>query len=151
MAIAAENIVKWKTTSYLWQEDSDSFLAKMLMSAVILAGHIPCSLNAEDAKFWYFVYFISTLLWCKREANPWYLRFRTIHLFCSCKNSVQAKVSESDFQPRFSSNFIQYVIFKIHLKKSKEFTRGISERNLDSISMLTCTTIMLKCSFILTK
>ena len=27
------------------------FSAKMLMSAGFLAGHIPCSLNAKDAKF----------------------------------------------------------------------------------------------------
>ena len=52
-----------------------TFLAKMLMWAVFLAGQIPCSLNAKDAKFWHFVYLISTLLWCKREANPWQLGF----------------------------------------------------------------------------
>ena len=31
---------------------NNPFLAKMLMSAVFLAGQIPCSLNAKDAKLW---------------------------------------------------------------------------------------------------
>ena len=45
MAIAAENIMK--STIY----HTSPFLTKMLMSAIFLAGHIPFSLSAKDAKF----------------------------------------------------------------------------------------------------
>ena len=46
------------------------FFGKNADVSGFLAGRSPCSLNAKDAKFWHSVYFISTLLWRKREANP---------------------------------------------------------------------------------
>ena len=64
------------------------FFGKNANVSGFLAGHIPCSLNAKDAKFWHFVYFISTLLWRKREANSWHPGFtvcmiwRGITLLC---------------------------------------------------------------------
>lgn len=33
-------------------------------------GHISYSLITKQDKFWHFVYFINTLLWCKNETNP---------------------------------------------------------------------------------
>ena len=48
------------------------FLAKMLMSADFLAGHIPCSLNAKDVKCSHFVYSRG------KSLTPWFHRLNDL-------------------------------------------------------------------------